>query len=123
MATRKNNTKLPRFRIERMDDQFLILDSVEGKYEVFASRQAAELECAARNGTGRQKTTETLAHQQFRDKFREKGVTFEDIDADDQTRDRANARLRQPDHLRPLMDQRAQRAAADYRNWLPPVLS
>src|ERR1700723_4791274 len=82
MASKKPNTKPLRFRVERIGDRFVIFDAETWTYtqcKPGTSRFQADQECAARNGTGRQKTSESPVHQKFRDKLRGPGVTSQDL--------------------------------------------
>jgi hypothetical protein len=143
MAYKNRTPNLPRFRVERIGDQFVILDSVAVKYDLFASRLEAEQVCAARNGTapGRKSTEPTISRQ-----FREKGVTVEEIDAFYDACDRADAprlwemrrsagavfhsvdgceyrvRVRGETEAPPRPAPVAGKSVEVYKNWLPPLL-
>jgi hypothetical protein len=121
MGSRKTTTNPLRFRVERIGDQFVILDSVALKFDSFNSRAEAEQQCAARNGTapsGKKSDWPTAIERQFR----KTGVTMEDVDAFNEATERARGRLSQSELLRPLIDKQEQQAASDYRKWLPPML-
>lgn len=65
--------KRPQFRVERYGDRFAVVDTIAIKIYEFASREAAELECDARNGARRQRTTEPPELPILREKLRKQG--------------------------------------------------
>jgi hypothetical protein len=76
MASKKPNTKPLRFRVERIGDRFVIFDAETWTYtqcKPGTSRSQADLECAARNGAGRQKTSEAPELPSLREKLRREG--------------------------------------------------
>lgn len=81
-------SKPQRFRIERMGETFVVIDTVACKFSEFASRQDAELECEARNGTAKPKTSEPAEILALREKFRKVGISCEEAEAFDQPRAR-----------------------------------
>ncbi len=120
MASKKHTTKPLRFRVERIGDRFVIFDAETWTYaqcQPGTSRFQADQECAARNGSGRPKASESPVHQQFRDKFQGPGVTSQDLAEYSGLRPREQ---RSPglDTLTP----KARQLLDNAKNWLPPML-
>jgi hypothetical protein len=120
MASKKHTTNPLRFRVERIGDRFVIFDAQTWTYtqcQPGTSGSQADQECAARNGTGRQKTSESPVHQQFRDKFRGPGVTSEDLAEYSGLRPREQ----RPPGLDTLTP-KARQLLDNAKTWLPPML-
>src|ERR1700743_3761626 len=94
--------KPPRFRVERYGDKFAVVDTIAIRIHEFASREAAELECDARNGSLRPKTSEAAELRILREKLRKEGFLVPE--------ERAVLRRRPPSDLmrlvRPKLDHR-----------------
>jgi hypothetical protein len=109
--------KLPRFSVHHDGAKFVIFDLVDFKLEVnrFASRQAAEIECAARNGVVQPKTSEPSVLGILREKLnrRSVGITPEEAEGLGQPRVR---------DLRPQRPDQKAHIVATYRRLLPQAL-
>jgi hypothetical protein len=121
MASKNTTTNPRRFRVETIDARFVIFDSANWTYTLCppgASRIHAEQQCAVRNGTNRQKASESPIHQQFRDKFRGKGVTSQDL------AEYFGGVLPEERSLAPLdaLTPKARRLFDNAKKWLPPML-
>jgi hypothetical protein len=112
MASKKHTTKQLRFRIERMGETFVVIDTVECKYSEFASRKDAERECDARNGIFRQKTSEPAELRVLQEKFKKVGISIEEAHGFDQPRTKDIKAVR-----------REAQIVGNYREWLPKLLS
>ncbi len=123
MAYRKPTTNQPRFRVERMwrtaatpmrGDEFVILDSVALKYDLFPSRLEAERECDARNGIIRQKTSEPAELRVLQEKFKKVGISIEEACGFDQPRTK---------DIKAVRPAREAQIVESCREWLPKLLS
>lgn len=76
MASKKHTTNQPRFRVMRDDigNGFVVVDTVAIKIYEFATKDAADRECARRNSIGRQKTSEPAELPILREKLRKGGL-------------------------------------------------
>jgi hypothetical protein len=114
MKTKKPCAPLPRYSVERMGDQFVILDSVDFKFEPFKSRAEAQRECDLCNGVS-MAAGKSIEPAPIIRQVQETGVTPEQLDSYGADCDRA-------DTSGGLPPKRAQQLIERYREWLPQLL-
>jgi hypothetical protein len=127
MASKKHTTNPRRFRVERGDSQFIILDTVDCKYTSCApstSRFQAEQQCAALNSgappTNRKRYPEYgsrtwgLLHSAF-------FPVFLSVDGG-AYRIRVRGESETPPRRAPVVGQEQDQLVDGYKNWLPTLL-